>query len=426
MQEESGEARHATDIEAELSGLQKRKEEIEASLTEKKIALASLKGALDKDREELKGLAVMENQFRGIADERRREISESETELEGLAAAIEAERAVVRTLLEEERSYERGIEELAENLEDRRVEADAAEKELKTRAAERARIFERLNEIKITISTFETQMRNLVEKAREMYTADLGCYIEGQELPLTDEESAVTKEMLDREKKKLESIGPVNLAAVEEFSEKKTRLDFLESQKADLIRAKEELGEAIAKINARARSQFLETYGIVRQNFQETFRILFEGGEADLALSEAADPLEADIIITARPKGKRLQDISLLSGGERALTALALLFALYKAKPSPFCIFDEVDAPLDDANIQRLLRMLQAFKQDTQFIIITHNKRTMEVAETLYGITMEERGVSRVVSVDFDGIEKVLRNRAASERVLVPSETSSN
>jgi chromosome segregation protein len=269
-------------------------------------------------------------------------------------------------------------------------------------------------------------MRNLVDKAREMYAADLGCYLDGKELPLTDEEAAVTKEMLDREKKKLESIGPVNLAAVEEFNEKKTRLDFLESQKADLIQAKGELDEAIKKINARARSQFLETYEIVRKNFQETFRILFEGGEADLALSEEADPLEADIIITARPKGKRLQDIALLSGGERALTALALLFALYKAKPSPFCIFDEVDAPLDDANIQRLLRMLQVFKKDTQFIIITHNKRTMEVAETLYGITMEERGVSRVVSVDFDGIEKVLRNRAASERVLVPSEASSN
>jgi chromosome segregation protein len=426
MQEESGEARQWTDIETELAALQKRKEEIDSSLTEKKVALASLKGALDKDREELKGLAEMERQFRGIVGERRREIFESDAELEGLAAAIGAERSVVHALLEEERSYEQGIDELAGSLEERRVEADTAEKELKARAAERERIFERLNEIKITISTFETQMQNLVDKASEMYAADLGCYLDGEELPLTDGEAAVTKEMLDREKKKLESIGPVNLAAVEEFNEKKTRLDFLESQKADLVNAKGELGEAIKKINVRARSQFLETYEIVRKNFQETFRILFEGGEADLALSETADPLEADIIITARPKGKRFQDIALLSGGERALTALALLFALYKAKPSPFCIFDEVDAPLDDANIQRLLRMLQVFKKDTQFIIITHNKRTMEVAETLYGITMEERGISRVVSVDFDGIEKVLRNRAASERVLVPSEASSN
>jgi chromosome segregation protein len=426
MYEEGGALGPAATLESDLAALQKRKEEVEVVLTEKKIALASLKGALEKDREELRGLAGMEAQFRGIVDERRREIAASGEELAGLVSAVDAERSVVRGFLEEERSFEHGLEELAGSLEERRAEADAVDKELKGRKAERERIFERLNEIKITLSTLETRMRSLVDKAQEMYAEDLGCYLKGKELPLTDEEAAITREMLDREKKKLESIGPVNLAAVDEFDEKKTRLDFLESQKADLVQAKEELAEAIRKINARARSQFLETYELVRKNFQETFRILFEGGEADLSLGEGTDPLEADIVITARPKGKRLQDIALLSGGERALTALALLFALYKAKPSPFCIFDEVDAPLDDANIQRFLRMLQVFKKDTQFIIITHNKRTMEVAETLYGVTMEERGISRVVSVDFDGIENVLRNRAASERVLVPSEVSPN
>lgn len=425
-QEESGAGGPAASIEGDLAALHTRKEEAEASLTEKRVALASLNGALGKHREELKGLAEMEAQFRGIVDERRHEIASSEEELAGLVSGVESERSVVRDLLEEERSFERGLEELVGSLEERRAEAEGAEKELKGRKAERERVFERLGEIKIALSTLETRMRGLVDKAREMYAADLGCYLEGTELPLTDEEAAVTKEMLDREKKKLESIGPVNLAAVEEFNDKNTRLDFLEAQKADLVKAKDELAEAIKKINARARSQFLETYELVRKNFQETFTILFEGGEADLSLGEGTDPLEADIVITARPKGKRLQDIALLSGGERALTALALLFALYKAKPSPFCIFDEVDAPLDDANIQRFLRMLQVFKKDTQFIIITHNKRTMEVAETLYGVTMEERGVSRVVSVDFDGIEKVLRNRAASDRVLVPSEASSN
>jgi chromosome segregation protein len=426
MQEEGGAGGPASGVEAELAERRGRKEALELRITDTKVALASLGGALDKDREELKGLAAMEAQFRGLVEERRAEIASSRDELVELAAAIDGERTVVHGLLEEEGSCERGIEELADNLETRRAEAEGAEKELKGRAAERERIFERLNEIKIALSTLEGRTRSLVDKASEMHGADLGCYLEGKELPLTDEEAAVTTEMLDREKKKLDSIGPVNLAAVEEFNEKKTRLDFLEAQKNDLVKAKDELNEAITKINARARSQFLETYTLVRTNFQETFRILFEGGEADLALGEGSDPLEADIIITARPKGKRLQDITLLSGGERALTALALLFALYKAKPSPFCIFDEVDAPLDDANIQRFLRMLQVFKRDTQFIIITHNKRTMEVAETLYGVTMEERGVSRVVSVDFDGIEKVLRNRAASERVLVPSEVSPN
>jgi chromosome segregation protein len=233
-------------------------------------------------------------------------------------------------------------------------------------------------------------------------------------------------EALDKEKSRLESIGPVNLAAVEEHEEKKNRLEFLLAQKEDLIKAKEELNEAIRKINKRARKQFAETFDIVRQYFSEIFQVLFEGGEADLSLSGDGDPLEADVVITARPKGKRLQDISLLSGGERALTALSLLFALYKAKPSPFCIFDEVDAPLDDANIMRFVKMLKKFQEETQFVIITHNKRTMEVADSLFGITMEEKGISRVVSVDIRDVEHVLANKRAASQDLAEVPVSSN
>ena len=213
---------------------------------------------------------------------------------------------------------------------------------------------------------------------------------------------------------------------VEESEEKKSRLEFLVAQKEDLVQAKEELNEAIRKINKRARKLFTETFAVVRQYFSEIFQVLFEGGEADLSLSDDGDPLEADVVITARPKGKRLQDISLLSGGERALTALSLLFALYKAKPSPFCIFDEVDAPLDDANIMRFVKMLKKFQEETQFVIITHNKRTMEVADSLFGITMEEKGVSRVVSVDVRDIEDVLANKRTAPQGLVEVPVSSN
>jgi len=426
MQEELGSPSEGEGMEAELASLQKRKEELEAAVTERRVALASLRGGLEKDREEQKGLAEMEQQFRAIGDERRREIEESTIELGGLETAIAAEKRAVHGLLDEETGFETSLDGLAGSLEERRVEAEAAEKELKGRAAERERLFEKLNETKIALSTIGARMSGLVEKGRELYREDLGCYLEGTELPLTDEEAAVDRDMLDRERRKLESLGPVNLAAVDEYAEKKTRLDFLEAQKADLVKAAGELVEAIGKINVRAREQFLETFRTVRANFQETFQILFEGGEADLALGEGEDPLEAEIVISARPRGKRLQDIALLSGGERALTALAILFALYKAKPSPFCIFDEVDAPLDDANIQRFVRMLHVFKKDTQFIIITHNKRTMEAAEQLYGVTMEERGISRVVSVDFEGIEKVMKNRGIAGRALLPSEVSSS
>ena len=425
MQEELGTPAHGGEIESELAALQKRKDELDGVLTERKVALAQLRGAIEKDREELRGLAEMERQFAGIAADRRAEIERASGELAGLESALAAERAAVHDLLDEERGFEIRIERLAGSLAERAAAAEEAERELKTRAAERERVFEKQNETKVALSAIDARMQGLVEKANELHGADLSCYLSGSELPLTDEEAAVTREMLDRERAKFESLGPVNLAAVEEYQEKKSRLDFLEAQRADLLKAKEELGEAIAKVNGIARAQFLETYGAVRKNFQETFQILFEGGDADLSLSEATDPLEADIVITARPRGKRLQDISLLSGGERALTALALLFALYKAKPSPFCIFDEVDAPLDDANVQRFLRMLNVFKKDTQFIIITHNKRTMEAAEQLYGVTMEERGISRVVSVDFAGIEKVLKNRAAAERVIAPAPVSS-
>jgi chromosome segregation protein len=271
-------------------------------------------------------------------------------------------------------------------------------------------------------------MNDLVDRGRELYGEELGGYLEGVEIPLTEEERLISKEMLDSEKRKLESLGPVNLAAVEEYEEKRQRFEFLTSQKEDLVKAREELDEAIKKINRRARKMFLETFAAVKGNFSKIFEVLFEGGEADLHLGEGSDPLEADIIIRARPKGKRIQDISLLSGGERALTALALLFALYKAKPSPFCIFDEVDAPLDDANIQRFVKMLKKFSEDTQFIIITHNKRTMEAADQLFGVTMEEKGVSRIVSVDLTEIEDLLARRqpAPKEKETAAAPVSSN
>ena len=284
----------------------------------------------------------------------------------------------------------------------------------------------RQNELRVKLSSIDTRMKDLVDRGREINREDLGCYLEGEEIPFTEEEMEYSPERLEKEKSRLESIGPVNLAAVDEHEEKKSRLEFLLAQKEDLIKAKEELNEAIRKINKRARKQFIDTFEVVRQYFSEIFQVLFEGGEADLSLSGDGDPLEADVVITARPKGKRLQDITLLSGGERALTAMSLLFALYKAKPSPFCIFDEVDAPLDDANIMRFVKMLRKFQDETQFVIITHNKRTMEVADSLFGITMEEKGISRVVSVDMHDVEGVLANKRTTPQGLVEVPVSSN
>ncbi|MDP3444828.1 MAG: AAA family ATPase, partial [Ignavibacteria bacterium] len=206
-------------------------------------------------------------------------------------------------------------------------------------------------------------------------------------------------------KEKIRNIGPVNLLAYSEYEEEKTRLDFLHKQRNDLTESEKDLVKTINEINETAQNLFLETFAAIRNNFVDIFQSLFNpGDEADLILEEGMDPLEGKIDIIAKPKGKRPTGIELLSGGEKTLTATALLFAIYLVKPSPFCILDEVDAPLDDANIDRFTRLIQKFTDKTQFIIVTHNKRTMEAAETMYGVTMQEEGISKLVGVRFEEI----------------------
>src|SRR5690606_35097815 len=215
--------------------------------------------------------------------------------------------------------------------------------------------------------------------------------VEGEEHALRAELTAIAAD--------IERLGPINMLAIEEHEEESQRLAFLTEQRDDLVRAREDLQSAIRQINRTARELFLQTFEQIRANFAQTFSTLFQGGTCDLWLTDPDDPLESPIEITASPVGKRTQRIHLLSGGERALTSLALLFAIYLVKPSPFCILDEVDAPLDEANVGRFISMLQEFKADTQFIVITHNPRTMEAADWIYGVTMEEPGVSSIVGV---------------------------
>jgi chromosome segregation protein len=194
-------------------------------------------------------------------------------------------------------------------------------------------------------------------------------------------------------------MGPVNLEAVHEYDELEERYRFLEAQNNDLVSARREVLDVITRINSTTQKLFAETFAQVRINFREMFGELFDGGRADLSLVDENDPLNCGIEISARPPGKQLQSISLLSGGERTMTAVALLFAIYMVRPSPFCILDEMDAPLDESNINRFIRVLERFVSQSQFIIITHNKRTIAKADILYGVTMEERGVSRLVGM---------------------------
>ena len=214
------------------------------------------------------------------------------------------------------------------------------------------------------------------------------------------------KQRINWLRQKLNAIGEVNALAIDEYREEKERLDFYEEQIEDLNQAEKQLLETIDEVNTTATERFNVTFEQIRQNFQKVFKTLFfEDDYCDLIIEkDVDDPLEAKIEIKAQPRGKRPSGISQLSGGEKTLTAIALLFAIYLVKPSPFCVLDEVDAPLDDANIERFAKMIKEFSTQTQFIIITHNKKTMSKAEMMYGVTMPETGVSKLVGVRMDEV----------------------
>ncbi|HDM38063.1 MAG TPA: chromosome segregation protein SMC, partial [Candidatus Omnitrophica bacterium] len=202
-------------------------------------------------------------------------------------------------------------------------------------------------------------------------------------------------------KKQLEVMGEVSLVAIEEHQELRQRFEFLNRQREDLEEARDSLNKAIEKIDRTTARMFKETFEDIRKAFKDFFRMLFGGGRCELRLVNERNILESGIDIIAQPPGKKLQNISLLSGGEKALCAIALLFAVFKVKPSPFCVLDEIDAPLDESNIDRFTKVLKEFVKTSQFIIITHNKKTIEMADVMYGVTMEESGVSKLVSVKF-------------------------
>ena len=218
-----------------------------------------------------------------------------------------------------------------------------------------------------------------------------------EDMPLDELEHKV-----QRLRNRLENYGEINPMAIEAHEEIKVRFDNINNQRQDILNAKESLLTTINEIEDTATGQFLESFNKVRENFIEVFRSLFtEDDTCDLILVNAEDPLESEIDIIAKPKGKRPKSLSQLSGGEKTLTAIALLFALYLMKPAPFCVFDEVDAPLDDANIQKFNRIIKKFSAQSQFIIVTHNKTTMAAVDTIYGVFMEEQGVSGLSQVDF-------------------------
>ncbi|MCK5741488.1 MAG: AAA family ATPase, partial [Chlorobi bacterium] len=239
-------------------------------------------------------------------------------------------------------------------------------------------------------------IQSLSERAAEAYEIELLTY---EYTLIAEFEIDIAKADLDAVKEKLSKIGNVNFMALDEYDTQSERMKFYDEQINDLEISEKNLSETIDEINQTAEGKFRETFDQVHKNFKELFVTLFSNeGYAELSLSDG-DPLEADIEITAKPPGKKPHSIEGLSGGEKTLTAIALLFAIYLVKPAPFCILDEVDAPLDDTNVGRFITLIRKFSDNTQFLLVTHNKKTMEACDSLYGITQQDEGVSKVVSV---------------------------
>jgi len=262
---------------------------------------------------------------------------------------------------------------------------------------------EAIQSIQLQLSEMSNEKEIIKHKIKELYHQDVPV----AKLDLTEIDVDELREQTDSIDKSIDRIGPVNLAVQDEYEKEFERFNFLKDQYDDLVSSEKTLRETINKLDLEARKRFLHTFEEIRKYFKDTYTMFFEGGEAHLRLIGDEDPLDADIEIIARPSGKRAQTIRMLSAGEKALTAISLLFAIYLVKPSPFCILDEIDAPLDDSNIGKFTNVLKKFEEKTQFIVVTHNKLTMEKADYLYGVTQEEEGVSKIVSVKFKDNEEL-------------------
>jgi chromosome segregation protein len=377
------------DLGTLLEELSERKRESDLTVGRLEADLAMLDDAavrLDKESKEFLRSAE-------ASEEKSEKLNE---ELEGLKAG--------------RREYEKSsaeLEEQRQEAERKRIDLGKSRGEVLQSIAElesgHSEVAEEMSETRERRTELAGEASLLRSKLEEMDEAELVLPEAGSRYyDLTEEK---LQRELERQTGYRERLGPVNMLAVEEYEEAKERLGFLSEQREDLLGARASLLEAIDEINRTAAIRFEQTFEDVRGHFQQLFLRLFGGGEADIMAVDAEDPLESGVRIMASPRGKTLKNVSALSDGERALTAVALLFALYLVKPSPFCVLDELDSPLDDSNIDRFIDLLRSFMERTQFVVITHNKRTMEAADILYGITMQESGVSTATTVKLEEVE---------------------
>ena len=421
-----------------VEGLRGRRDAANAELTEAKVGLASEEQLLASFRRQLEPLNVRIEELKQLVAQRRSDIEAAgnkKTQTEKDIAASTQRIAAVRSEREQSSGKIAGL--LSQKAEaDQKVEE--REEALRAVREELSASQERRSKLEVELAQNNMMAENLCERIQEKYQVVLQ-EVEAECLKVIEDDSGSLKveiatadeaegletdwervgEKVAELQDRIDRMGPVNLVAIEEYKETEERYAHLTRQHDDLVKAKEQLLEIIEQINTETTEMFRATFEKIRANFRELFTEVFEGGKADLVLVDEEDVLNSGIEIVARPPGKKLQSITLLSGGEQTMTAVSLLFSIYQVSPSPFCLLDELDAPLDESNINRFIRVLKRFLDQSQFLIITHNKRTISMADTLYGVTMQEQGISKIVSVKFQESER--EEDAARARAAKPA-----
>jgi chromosome segregation protein len=364
-----------TDIRMSIAALQEKQASASRSLAAFKQTETDLIERLARREAEISGIAQKISEFESS-------ITEAETEIKGRIEVLETERKVFVSQQEAHAAKTQALNTAEEQARQVRHDIEAVQKRLSSVEVRRTELRMKIEHLKDRIWTaYHTELESLVQELGQFEI---------------DVDQSVLR--MNELREKIDQMGPINIDALQEYNELRERYDLLSAQQNDINESISNLKATISKLDGETIELFNEAFNTIQEKFKEVFSLLFEGGRAELVLLEPSNILESGIEIIAQPRGKRFQSISLLSGGERALTAIALLFAAFLVKPSPFCMLDEVDAPLDEANVTRFTRLIREMSSRSQFITITHNKRTMEMADALYGITMEEPGCSRVIS----------------------------
>ena len=363
------------DARIEMVNIESKNDNIVYKSNSAKEQIKTIEKTQSKIVEEEKKMILLKKEYSQNIENGEKKLTETNAELQKQKSIIDLKQSVFRETYDS---------------------IDKIQTKIKLEQKDRESILENLKLSEFKLNELKQKIEIVREQIKERYDTSIPKKL------IVDHAEDELSYQVDKIQRSLDNIGPVNMAVQDEYNEDSERLSHLRKQRDDLVESEENLRETIQKIDRIARKKFQETFKLISKNYEKLFNLFFEGGYGALRLVGDPDPLEADIVIDAQPPGKKNTSLRLLSSGEKALTAISLLFSIYQVKPSPYCILDEVDAPLDDINIHKFTKVLKQFADETQFIVVTHNKLTMEIANHMYGVTQEKRGVSKLVSVSFD------------------------